>query len=714
MRRREFRQVPWGRRAASRRSLFLLLILLPTFITSGYMANILPHKGGTPLELAIVVVFAALFAWISIGFWTAMLGFYTLVQRVDRFAITHSRMEDGGSAIKPTTHTAILIPICNEEVSAVFARIRVTLESLRATGQLDRFAFFILSDSADPDQWIDEEIAWARLREQTGYAAIHYRRRRNNIKRKSGNIADFCRRWGSAFRYMIVFDADSLMSGPTLVRMVQIMERRRDVGILQTAPSCVNRETLLARVQQFANRLYGPMFAAGLHFWQLGDAQFWGHNAIIRIQPFVKHCALPRLPGRPPLGGDILSHDFVEAALMRRAGYGVWLAYDLGGSYEEVPPTLLDELKRDRRWCQGNMQHMRLLFTRGLFPAHRALFLNGAMAYVSALLWFLFLTLSTAEALLEAVRTPVYFGSEPMLFPDWPVWHPQWALTLLVSTAVVLFLPKVFSIVLVLLQRRSHEFGGRLRLVASVLGEVVVSTLLAPIRMLFHSKFVFVTLLGGQIGWGAQNRSDAATGWAEAWRFHGGGSLLALVWGLVVYLVNPSFFWWLSPILAALVLAVPVSVLTSQLWLGRAARQLGLFLIPEEVDPPPELRALQTYASLDEAQTTKLSTLPGFVRAVVDPSVHRLHLAQIGQPRRVKEEIRQRRQALLSTALHIGPQALSARDKQELLSDPVSLQALHLAVWQLPDDQATDNWGLPPASSSLAPYTASDKAYAAR
>jgi len=692
MRRREFRHEPWSRRAATRRSLFLLLILAPTLISSGYMADVLPHKGTTPLELAIVVVFAALFAWISIGFWTAMLGFYTLVRRTDRFAITQGRWIDGRAAIKPAIRTAILIPIYNENVPEVFARIRATFDSLRATGQLERFAFFILSDSDDPDQWVEEEMAWARLRAQTGYADIYYRRRRNNIKRKSGNIADFCRRWGSAFRYMVVLDADSIMSGATLVRMVQIMERRRDVGILQTAPMCVNRETLLARVQQFANRLYGPMFAAGLHFWQLGDAQFWGHNAIIRIEPFVKHCALPRLPGRPPLGGDILSHDFVEAALMRRAGYGVWLAYDLGGSYEEVPPTLLDELKRDRRWCQGNMQHMRLLFTRGLFPAHRALFLNGAMTYVSALLWFLLLTLSTAAALLEALRPPAYFGPEPGLFPNWPVWHPQWALTLLVSTAVVLFLPKLFSILLVLLQRRGSEFGGTARLLAGVAGEIVVSTLLAPVRMLFHNKFIFITLLGGQIGWSSQNRSDAATSWSEAWRFHGGGSLLAAAWGAVVYLVNPGFFWWLSPILIALLLAVPLSVLTSRPELGRTARKLGLFLTPEEVAPPPELCAFRAHLTDSRAQAT---APPGFVRAVTDPRTHRLHLAQIGQPRRLKPEIRRRRQVLVARALQDGPEALSARDKLELLQDPASLQALHLSVWQLPEEQSARHWGLP-------------------
>ena len=399
--------------------------------------------------------------------------------------------------------------MCNEDIARVCAGLKATYKSLEATGRLDHFDFFILSDTSNPDLWVAEEIAWYETcKELTAFDRIFYRHRRVNIKRKSGNIADFCRRWGCNYRYMIVFDADSVMAGQSLVRMVQMMEKNPRVGILQTSPLAANKESLIARVQQFSNHVYGPMFVAGLHFTQLGDSHFWGHNAILRVAPFMAHCGLPQLPGKPPLGGEIMSHDFVEAAFMRKAGYEVWLAFDLGGSYEEVPPTLLEELKRDRRWCQGNMQHMRLLFAEGLFPAHRALFLHGAMAYVSALLWFLFLSLSTAEAIYEVVREPVYFPQGRSLFPEWPVWHPQWALTLLATTAIILFLPKLLSALVILIKGRAREFGGAAGLLASVLVEVIFSTLFAPIRMLFHSKFVFVTLMGQQVGWGGQQRSD--------------------------------------------------------------------------------------------------------------------------------------------------------------------------------------------------------------
>src|SRR5205814_351495 len=241
---------------------------------------------------------------------------------------------------------------------------------------------------------------------------------------------------------------------------------------------------LVARVQQFGSRVYGPMFATGLHYWQLGAGQYWGHNAIIRVQPFMDHCGLSRLPGKPPLGGEIMSHDFVEAALMGRAGWTLWLAYDLPGSYEEVPSTLLEEMRRDRRWCQGNLQHLRLLPTEGLFGAHRALFLNGVLSYVSALLWFAFLTLSTAEAIQNALHEPEYFPHGRSLFPEWPIWRPDWALYLMAVTGMILFLPKVLSVLwIVFKQRAARAYGGMFKLWLSIVLEILLSSLLAPIRM---------------------------------------------------------------------------------------------------------------------------------------------------------------------------------------------------------------------------------------
>jgi membrane glycosyltransferase len=394
----------WQYHGNIRRVVLLTLMLAQTGIATYFMSRVLPYRGMTPLEMAMLALFAILYCWVSAGFWTAMTGFLVLV-RGDRFII--SRRGDAGKPIDPAARTAIIMPICNEDVPRVFAGLRATYESLAKTGQLDRFDFFILSDSSESEVCIAEAASWAQLcRDVDGFGRIFYRRRRRRVKRKSGNIDDFCRRWGRNYRYMTVLDADSVMSGDCLTALVQLMEANPGAGIIQTAPRAAGRDTLYARIQQFSTRVYGPLFTAGLHYWQLGESHYWGHNAIIRMAPFIRHCALAPLPGRGSLAGEILSHDFVEAALMRRAGWAVWIAYDLDGSYEEMPPNLLDELKRDRRWCHGNLMNFRLFAARGMHPVHRAVFVTGVMAYLSAPLWCLFLALSTGMLAVHALIPP--------------------------------------------------------------------------------------------------------------------------------------------------------------------------------------------------------------------------------------------------------------------------------------------------------------------
>jgi len=688
----------WGRVAKWRRIVLLVLLLVPTFFASGYMASVLPHKGTVWHEIALIIVFTVLFAWISMGFWTALVGFLTLCSRYNRFYIPGSRPEQQNTSTR-LPRTAILVPVCNEDSARVFAGIAAIYKSLEQTGKLDRFDFFVLSDTSDPDLMVEEELIWDRTcRMLNAHGRLFYRRRKLNVKRKSGNIADFCRRWGKSYTYMIVLDADSIMCGATMVRMVEIMEQHPEVGILQTAPRGVGKESLIARMQQFANNVYGPIFNVGLHFWQLGDAHFWGHNAIIRIEPFMQHCALDKLPGKPPLGGEIMSHDFVEAALMRRAGWAVWLAFDLGGSYEEMPPTLLDELKRDRRWCQGNLQHLRLLFTKGLCPVHRALFLNGAFSYISALLWFFFLTLCTIAAVYQAFYKPVYFPPDRTLFPNWPVWKPQWTIVLLGFTAVILFMPKVLAVLFILMQKGAARLhGGAIKLFLSTLLEIIFSTLLAPVRMLFHSKFVFVTLLGGQVGWAGQQRGDRETSWRDAVRFHWGGTVLAILWGGCLFIINRTFFWWLTPILTGLALSIPLCVVSSKVSWGRALRRAGFLLIPEEVEPPQEVLWLREYLTTLQKPSPMLALpeVQGFARAVVEPFVNALHLKILRSNRRVAGAISKRRGALVEKALHHGPQALSRNEKRELLSDPDCLNRLHQAVWELSDPARATQWGLP-------------------
>ncbi|OBS10200.1 glucans biosynthesis glucosyltransferase MdoH [Acidihalobacter prosperus] len=682
---------PWARAALWRRALLALLVLIPSVVASEFMVGILPHPGFALIDDALAIVFGLLFGWVSIGLWTSVFGAAMLLFGARRWvALAPPEAADRRAGGR----TAVIMPAYREQPERVAAGLEVMYRSLRDCGRIEDFDFFLLSDSDEPDAWVDEEIAWVRLRQRLGGAAkVFYRRRRNNIKRKSGNVADFCRRWGAHYEFMVVLDADSLMSGETLASLADAMRANPGVGLIQTVPSTVRQNSLFGRLQQFANRLYGPVFSAGMHFWQLGEGHYWGHNAIIRIEPFMRHCALPRLPGKGMLGGDILSHDFVEAALLRRAGWSVWLAHDLDGSYEEAPPTLLDELKRDRRWAQGNLQHMRLLFASGLNPAHRAVFLNGIMAYVSSLLWFVFLLLSSLEAVLHALIPPDYFPDKHVLFPVWPVWHPHWAVTLAGFTLAVLFLPKVLAVLVALIRGRAREFGGPVRLVASAVVESVFSVVLAPVRMLFHTLFVLAIMLGRQVRWGTQTRGDASTGWRDALRHHAPGTLLGLAWATAVYLLSPGYFWWLIPVMGAWVIAIPVSVWTSRVGPGVALRRAGILLTPEEVTPPPLLAAFQTLSSRQREDGAGRGC-GGFVAAVVDPGVNAMHCALLrDRTGSISEEVALSRRRLLLDALKQGPDALDRRARMQLLVDGAAMRELHWRVWSLREEFA-QRWRL--------------------
>ncbi len=663
--------IPW------RGALLAALVLIPSYVASQFMLGVLPHPGIDWLNDSLAVVFGLLFGWISIGLWISLAGATALL-----FWRRPRLHREPDSGVAGAAATAVVMPVFREDPWRVCAGLETVYRSVEESGRLAQFDFFILSDSDNADAWVEEERAWAELRHRLGpRARVFYRRRRSNIKRKSGNIADFCRRFGGHFRYMVVLDADSLMTGSTLTKLVETMETNPGVGLIQTVPAAIHQRTLFGRIQQFGNRLYGPVFAAGLHFWHMGEGHYWGHNAIIRIAPFMRHCALPRLPGNGALGGEIMSHDFVEAALLRRAGWSVWLEPVLEGSYEEVPPTLLDELKRDRRWAQGNLQHTRMMFARGITFPHRVVFLNGIMSYVSSLLWLAFLVLSTVEAVSLRIMTPRYFPKPHMLFPAWPVWHPHWALILFWFTMSVLFLPKLLAMLLVVVRRRTRLFGGLGPLVASVTLECLVSALLAPVRMLFHTMFVVSVLAGRKISWGPQVRGDGGTSWRQALHHHLAGTVVAAVWGGLVYAMNPGYFWWLMPIIAAWLLAIPVSVWSSRTGPGRAARRLKLFMTPEEIDQPPLLRSFEQMRVRPAAR--QCTPTRGFLAAVIDPGVNALHCALLGAQGTPGEAVALQRRLVMARALRSGPGALDARDRLCLLGDRETLVTLHRRIWAL-------------------------------
>ncbi|HEX7045388.1 MAG TPA: glucans biosynthesis glucosyltransferase MdoH [Burkholderiales bacterium] len=681
----------WRQVAAARRTALLALVLVQTWLAVHAMKGVLPYGGEQPLELVILALFAVLFGWISAGFWTALAGFALLLRRHDPHAISAGGL--ARAPLPPGARTAVVMPICNENVARVYAGLRATYESVRRTGELAHFDFFVLSDSDEPDARVAEIKGWLALcRAVDGFGRIFYRRRRHRIKRKSGNVADFCRRWGARYRYMVVLDADSVMSGECLTALVRLMEANPDAGIIQTVPHASGRETLYARLQQFAHRVYGPLFAAGMHFWQLGESHYWGHNAIIRLAPFMRYCAIGRLPRRGRFGGEILSHDFVEAALMGRAGYSVWLAYDLPGSHEELPPNLIDELTRDRRWCQGNVINAPFVFARGICGAHRALFATGVMAYLSGLLWFLFLLASTLLLAVHQLVPPTYFTAPKQLFPLWPQWDTGYALTLFAATTLVLFLPKLLGAALAA-WRGAAAYGGPARLLASTLIELLFSMLLAPIRMLFHAHFVATALFGWPARWKSPLRGDAETTWAEALRRHGVHTLIGVAWaGVVVWLSN-DYVWWLLPVVGALVLSVPISVLSSRVALGRALRRARLLLIPEESRPPRELRAARR-------AFTRSAAPAAFVDAVADPLANALACAAAPARPARRAAVQRERMQLVNEAAALGPGRLPDACKRRLLDDAAALSNLHFEVWASP---AADRAWFAPAAASVAP-----------
>ncbi|MBU1441806.1 MAG: glucans biosynthesis glucosyltransferase MdoH [Gammaproteobacteria bacterium] len=577
---------PWQRAAVQRRTAFIGLTVLSTLIAATLFARVQPDYDNLWLEYSQIALYALLSGWVVTGFVTALMGFYVSV-RGDKHALSAKQVAH--HPMNPDARTAIIMPICNEDVATVFAGLRATCESVASTGHARQFDVFVLSDSYAPGVADAERAAWEELREALAsgpnqpQVEVYYRLRTRRTHRKAGNVADFCRRWGKDYRYMVVLDADSVMSGDCLTSMVKLMEANPTAGIIQTATQAIGHVTLHARAQQFASRMTGRLFTLGMQFWQLGESHYWGHNAIIRVEPFMNHCALAPIKGKGGMSGGIMSHDFVEAALMRRAGYHVWLVADLVGSYEQQPPDLLAELQRDRRWCQGNLQNARLMAEPGLHPVHRAMFITGTMAYASAPMWLAFLTLGTA-LWLTGSTVMAHWLAMPMELAGLWLW-----------TLCLLFLPRVLGVVAVLMRREQRQYGGVGGLLRSATLESVMAIVQAPVRMIAHSLFVVVALTGLKLEWKSPPREAAAVPWRIAGAQLAPMTLVVAALAVGIALIDASALTWLVPVGLPLLLAVPITVLTSQIALGTSARDRGLLMIPEESRAPAVLLRAWTH-----------------------------------------------------------------------------------------------------------------------
>jgi membrane glycosyltransferase len=623
------------RRAARwRRALFFLLTLLTAAAATAMMCDILAANGLTTLERIGLVLFYILFVWITGAFWTAFAGFLVRLRGGDPLGLKPEEL-----ASRPLAgRTAVIMPIYNEDTARVIAGLDVIWSSLARLPEQAAFDLFILSDTRKLEIAAAEEAAWRELTARHhARGRIFYRRRPENVSRKAGNIADFVRAWGGAYDYAIVLDADSIMSGEALVNLARLMDAHPQAGIIQALPLPAGRETLFARLIQFAARLSSPMLASGLAWWQLGEGNYWGHNAILRLEPFAAFCDLPRLPGAPPFGGEILSHDFVEAAFMRRAGFEVWLVPDDSGSWEEVPSNIIDYAARDRRWAQGNLQHLGLLPMRGLHWLSRLHLITGVLSYASSPLWLLVLLLSSTVVILDAIHGHQYFtpGSYA-LFPTWPQYRDGEIVALLSITVAVLLLPKFFGALLALNDSRLRRgFGGGPRLFASLGLEQLFSILLAPAMMLFHTTFVVTTLMGKPVVWHAQERGDRGIGVLEALLRHTWHLVIGIAWGAVILAFAPRYIWWLLPVLAGMVLSVPLTVMTSRTGAGLWLRKHRLLLTPEEVDPPAELAELQARLSSGASAVRATDMTPAAAAAAGEPPLavpEHVPLAMQAQP----------------------------------------------------------------------------------
>ena len=559
------------------------LVILSALVTAwlGWlMFRVLNVLGMTQLEWVMLVMFVVNVGWICFAFVSAVFGFLDALIQKREFDY-----KDDAGAI--TTRTVILFPIYNESVQDVFATVESTANALARMAP-GKFECFILSDTNSPDVALEEQAGYDVLRQKTSDdCPVFYRRRTINIARKAGNVHDFVTRWGGRYDHMLIYDADSYMSVETLVHMVLSMEADPSLGLLQTVPKLIGGRSLFARTQQFAASVYGPVLGRGIAWWSQNEGNYWGHNAIIRIRAFAEAAGLPVMPGRAPFGGHILSHDFVEAALLRRAGWKVRIAPGIPGSYEEGPQTIIDLTIRDRRWCQGNLQHSAVLArARGMALTSRIHFMMGIFSYLASPLWLVLILVGMALSLQSRFLRPAYFSDDPALTPTWPVIDAALALNVFFATLAVLLLPKLFGVLTAVMKPSKVMKTSRWSIVSGAVIETVISALTAPLLMSAQTSSVISILTGRDAGWSPQQRDGDGYALADIARRHALTTLMGVVLTAAALAISPVFAAWLAPATFGMMLSVPLS-----LYLGKNQKDDSGFaagLKTEEIASPPQ------------------------------------------------------------------------------------------------------------------------------
>lgn len=589
-----------ARGLARRRTVFLILVIATCLALFGWMTRLIGADGLDVFDLAILALYGGTLPWVVIGLWNAVIGVALIHLKPDWLAavVPLQGLDDADSPI--TTRTAIVMPVFNEDPARVFRHLQTIEASLERTGQAHAFEFFLLSDSRIASICEDEERRFESWCLTSAHPErLHYRRRLDNVRQKVGNLESFCDRWGQDFDHMLVLDADSLMSGEAMLRLVRLMQRNPTLGILQTLVVGLPAASPFARVFQFGMRHGMRTYTTGSAWWQGDSGPYWGHNAILRLAPFSRFCRLPRLPGGPPLGGDILSHDQVEAALMRTAGYAVRVLPIEGGSYEENPPTLPDFIKRDLRWCQGNMQYLKLLGWKVWRPLGRLQLALAILMYLSPVMWMGFLFAGLARTVAVAFLPNADFAFMPAV---WERATSGEGVALFATMMTIVFAPKIFGVVDVMLSAdKRRRYGGGVRVIAGTVVELAFGALLSPVIAVAQSVFVIGLMFGKRVQWNVQARDQQTVAWSRAVRGLWVQTVCGVVFGGTLWMWAPGALPWATPLLAAWLLAVPFAVLSSSARLGRWLRRFGLCAVPEEIEPTVEVAAAMALGAVPAA-----------------------------------------------------------------------------------------------------------------
>jgi membrane glycosyltransferase len=558
---------------AARRFIFGMLNVATLAALAWWLTTILAADGFGVIDFLLLLTFLIHAPWVVIGFWNSVVGFAVLHFTRNPIASVIPLVERARKDDPIFVGVAIIMTVRNEAPARAFQRLRTVKESVDAAGYGTRFGYFVLSDTTDPKAIRNEEAEvreWKRRFGENG--GLTYRRREQNTGFKAGNVRDFLERWGSQYDIMIPLDADSLMSGESIGRMVRIMQANPRLGILQSLVVGMPSPSFFARVFQFGMRHAMRSFTAGTVWWHADCGPFWGHNAAVRIAPFREHCRLPELPGKPPFGGHVLSHDQIEAVLMRRAGYEVRVMPEEEESWEEMPPALPDFAVRDLRWCQGNLQYFKMLHLPKL-PMSRFNILFALQMFIGVAAFVAFVALAAIAAVMWPADVVFPLASAAWLYALW----------------VVMILTPKFAGLADAILRSPKLYGGKTRLLFGALFETVFSFLLSSISMVGQTMFMIALLFGRKIGWDGQRRDRYRLAWSEAAKMFWPHTVFGVVVLLVLAAGAPGAILWFMLFLAGPLLAIPFAVVTSLPELGAYAARYRFCGIPEEFKMPPEL-----------------------------------------------------------------------------------------------------------------------------